>query len=59
MIGSVKNCTRCYFRQAQFDDGLLHAFMHGKLGCVYAVTITATSILLVREGHFQVRVILK
>ena len=32
---------------------------HGKLGCVYAVTITAMSILLLREGNFQVLVILK
>ena len=32
---------------------------HGKLGCVYVVTITALSILLVREGNFQVLVILK
>ena len=27
---------------------------HGKLGCVSAVTITAMSILLLREGNFQV-----
>ena len=32
---------------------------HGELGCVYAVTITAMSILLLREGKFQVLVILK
>ena len=32
---------------------------HGKLGCVYAVTLTAMSILLLREGNFQVLVILK
>ena len=29
------------------------------LGCVYAVTITSMSILLLREGNFQVLVILK
>ena len=32
---------------------------HEKLGCVFAVTITAMSILLLREGNFQVIVILK
>ena len=32
---------------------------HEKLGCVYAVTLTAMSILLLREGNFQVLVILK
>ena len=36
-----------------------HGGNHGKLGCVYAVTITAMSILLVREGNFQVLVICK
>ena len=37
-------------------QGGLH---HGKLGCVYAMTITAMSILLLREENFQVLVILK
>ena len=32
---------------------------HGKLGCVYAVTITVLPILLLREGNFQAIVILK
>ena len=34
-------------------------WQHGKLGCVYAVTITAMSILLLREGNFHILVILK
>ena len=34
-------------------------WQHGKLGCVYAVTITAMSILLLREGNFHTLVILK
>ena len=38
---------------------VLAACAHGKLGCVYDVTITAMSILLVREGNFQVLVMLK
>ena len=32
---------------------------HGKLGCVYAMTVTAMSILLLKEGNYQVLVILK
>ena len=35
------------------------AGQNGKLECVYAMTITAMSILLLREGNFQVLVILK
>ena len=37
----------------------MHGTEHGKLGCLYAVTITAMSILLLRGGNFQVLVILK
>ena len=40
-------------------SGRTNGCQHGKLGCVYAVTITAMSILLLREKNFQVLVILK
>ena len=54
------HCIRLH--QAAFPEcGILTNgnHVHGKLRCVYLVTITAMSILLLREGNFQVLVILK
>ena len=42
-----------------YIQSVLDSQAHGELGCVYAVTITAMSILLQREGNFQVLVFLK
>ena len=47
-------------KSSSYGDRAFSCAAHGrgKLGCVYAVTVTAMSILLLREGNYQVLVIL-
>ena len=58
---SISNNVLSQYRvktvRPMYIQSVLDIQAHGKLGCVYAVTITAMSILLLRGGNFQVLII--